>query len=394
MPDQEKKTKILNAAEQVMSVKGLIHSSISEIAEIAEVQESAIYQYFKGKEDLLFSVTNVRLKEALKLLYEQLEGIEDPASRLRKMIWFNLHYNDTHKKYARLLLMECRYSKSFYQHQAYSYVRQYVGNLLSILNNGVNKKVFRSDVNMRIVRDMIFGLLDWEKVSCFAIQEIEETIQDFEKIISLILPMITLQKSRKKVEPGKADRLLQAANTVFAEKGYFHTTMSEIAQKANVADGTIYEYFKNKEDLLFSIPKIHFEKHIENLYEIFHIKTPLRKLRRFIRYHFLLHLNDREFLSVFLLNIQFNAQFYKSPVYETFSNYIGILDNILEEGKKDGSIRSNIDNRVFRNLFLGTFSHISIRWFILGGKGKVDKMKELDEVVALLSRAVASKIED
>jgi len=394
MPNQEKRIKILDAAEQVMSSKGLIHSSISEIAEIAEVQESAIYQYFKGKEDLLFSVANFRLNEALRLLYEQIEGIEDPVSRLRKMIWFNLHYNDNHRKYARLLLMECRYSKKFYQHQAYSYVRQYVGTLLSILKDGVDKKVFREDVNMRIVRDMIFGLLDWEKVSCFAIQEIEETIHDFDQIISLILPMITLQKIQKEGEINKADRLLQAASKIFAKKGYFHSTMSEIAEQANVADGTIYEYFKNKEDLLFSIPKVHFEKHIEKLLEIFHIKTPLRKLRRFIRYHFMLHLTDRDFLSVFLLNIQFNAQFYKSSAYGIFCNYIGILDDILEEGKKDGSIRSDINNRIFRNLFLGTFSHISLRWFILGGKGKVDKMKELDEVVSLLSRAAASKIEE
>ena len=60
MADQEKRTKILNAAEQVMSLKGLNNSSISEIVEIAKVPDSAIYQYFKGKEDLLFSVDNLQ----------------------------------------------------------------------------------------------------------------------------------------------------------------------------------------------------------------------------------------------------------------------------------------------------------------------------------------------
>lgn len=390
MLNDSKKKAILNAGEKIMSLKGLNNSSMSDIAGIAKVPYGSIYQYFNGKEDLLYSIAGVRLKKALLLLNEQLEGIEDPVSRLRKMIWFGLHYNDTHRRYARLLLMECRYSKSFYQHETYAFIRQYAGIFLSILKEGAETHLFRDDIDMRIVRDIVFGLLDWEKLSCFAIGEIEETVPEYQDIISLVLPMLKPRSYEKEKESDKSIRILKAAEKIFSEKGYHQATISGITKLANVAEGTIYEYFKDKEDLLLSIPQHHYKDHIEKLSEIFHIKTPLKKLRRLIRYHFFLHLTERNFLKVFLLHIQFNQQFYNSPVYDTFRQYINIINDILEEGKNDGSIRSDVNNRVFRNLFLGAFSHISLRWFILKEKSKADKMEELDEVVSLLCRAVAS----
>jgi TetR/AcrR family fatty acid metabolism transcriptional regulator len=91
----EKKARILAAAEEIMSQKGLADSTISEIAQKAGVADSVIYQYFKGKEELLFSIPAERMKEVLDLLDEQLQGIRDPESRLRKMIWFHRRYNET-----------------------------------------------------------------------------------------------------------------------------------------------------------------------------------------------------------------------------------------------------------------------------------------------------------
>jgi TetR/AcrR family fatty acid metabolism transcriptional regulator len=157
-----------------------------------------------------------------------------------------------------------------------------------------------------------------------------------------------------------------------------------------VSEGTIYEYFKNKEELLFSIPEERFREHIASLDEIFEIRNPLRKLRRLIHYHFLLYLRERNFLKVFLLHIQLNQRFYESPVYGTFKRYIQIITDTVEEGKRDGSIRSDVNTRVFRNLFLGTFSHMALRWVILGKEGEIDKMREIDEAVLLLARAVTS----
>ena len=388
MDNTKKIEQILNAAEEIMSEQGLQNSSIAEIAKKAGVTDSLIYNYFKGKEDLLFSIPGRRMKEVLKNLLEQLQGIPDPISRLSKMIWFHLHFNDTYRGYASLLLLECRSNRNFYQHEAYGLIRQYAGIMIGILEDGVEKQIFRSDVNMHLVRDIIFGVLDWEGLSCLASQEIKETTPDLEPILDLILPMIAFQPKSENTE-FKASRILRAAESVFAEKGYIQATISEIAKIANVSEGTIYEYFKNKDDLLFSIPEKRFQEHTAQLDEIFELKTPLRKLRRFIRYHFFLYMTEPNFVKVFLLHIQLSQRFYGSYVYKTFQQYTKTITDVLEEGKKDGSIRSNVNIRVFKNLFLGAFSHMALRWLILGEEAETDKMKEIDEVVLLLSRAVA-----
>lgn len=385
---------ILGAAEEIMSQKGLAHSSIAEIAKRAAITDSVIYNYFKGKEDLLFSVAGRRIREFVQELSEQLQGIIEPLSKLSKLMWFHLHFNDTYRDYARLLILECRSNRNLYKHEAYSYIRQYAGVLLGVLESGVEKGVFRSDVNMRLVRDIIFGVLDWENLSCLAAQEIENATPDLEDILALIIPMIAIPPKGRQTELDKSNRILRAAERVFAEKGYTQATISEIAKLSAISEGTIYEYFENKEDLLLSIPERRFKEHIDALEEIFEIKDPSRKLRRLIRYHFSLYLRERDFLKVFLLHIQLNKKFYDSPVYEIFKQYTQVIIDTLEEGKREGSIRANVNNRVFENLFLGAFSHMGLRWFILGKEAETNMMKEIDEVVSLLLRAVTCDIAD
>jgi TetR/AcrR family fatty acid metabolism transcriptional regulator len=373
-----------------MSQKGLEGSNIGEIAKNAGVTDSLIYNYFRGKEDLLFSVAGRRVNDAVKNLSEQLQGILDPVSKLSKMIWFHLNFNDTYRAYARLLLLECRSNRNFYGHEAYGMIRKYAGIMLGILEEGVKEQIFLPDLNMRLVRDIILGTLDWENLTCLAAEEIKETVPDLKDILGFILPMITIQFNPAKVESEKPNRILRAAENVFAEKGYYQATISEISKSSDVSEGTIYEYFKNKEDLLLSISEQRFREHMTAMEEVFEIRTPLRKLRRLIRYHFFLYLTEPNFLKVFLLLIQLNERFYRSHIYEMFKKYTQIIIDVLNQGKKHGSIRMDVNTRVFSNLFLGAFSHMALRWVILGKEGETDKMKEIDEVVLLLSRAVAT----
>lgn len=390
---KNRREQILKAAEEVMSLKGLGGTSIAEIAKTAGITDSIIYRYFKGKEDVLFSIPSERIKVAIDYLNEHLQGIHDPISRLRKMIWFHLFYHDNNRDYARLLLLECRSNRNFYQHEAYQHMRQYARIMFSILEDGVQNKVFRSDVNMHFIRDMIFGTLDWENLCCLAAQEIDNTIPDLNDIMDLILPIITNSRKPPGKELEKKERILKAAEKMFAEKGYNQATITEIAKYAMVSDGTVYEYFENKEDLLFSIHRQRFQEQINETIEMFEIKTPIKKLRHLIHYHFYLNLTERDFLKIFLLNIQFNRQFYSPPMYDLFRRYANVLELILEEGKKDGSFRPDVNNRVFRNLFFGAFTHAALRLFILGQEEKLDKVSNINEITLLLLRAVINNPE-
>jgi TetR/AcrR family fatty acid metabolism transcriptional regulator len=351
MKIDDKRAKILAAAEEIMSKKGLAESTISEIAREARVVDSIIYQFFKGKEDLLFSVPGERMKEVLALLDEQLQGIRDDESRLSKMIWFHLRYNDTHPGYARILLLECRSSKDFYTTPAYQLIRKYAGILLNILRQGVENGQFRPDLDIRLMRDVVLGTLDLETISCLASGEIERSATDLDDIMSLVHAIIT---PRKESELNKAARILIASERIFAEKGFARAKISDIAKLAQVAEGTVYEYFENKEDLLLSIPIKRFEQYLDALPEVFQIKNPLRKLKAF----------------------------------DSLRTYSRVIEEIIEEGKSEGSFRSDVNARVFRNMFLGIFSHLALRWVVLGKSSDIDKMQEIDRVTDLLTSAV------
>jgi TetR/AcrR family fatty acid metabolism transcriptional regulator len=387
MKEPDKREKILNAAEEVMSQKGLTESTISEIGRKAEVADSVIYQYFKGKEDLLFSIPGERMKEVLLLLNEQLKGILDATSRLSKMIWFHLSYNDMHPGYARILLLECRSSQDFYLTPAYKLIRQYSGILSDILTQGVKDGSFRPDLELHLIRDIILGLLDAETISCLVTGEVEESSSDLEDIMSLIYPMLIIKPDDELKKP---ERILLAAEKVFAKKGFTKAKISEIAKLAQVAEGTVYEYFTNKEDLLLSIPEKRFKKYATNLPEVFEIRSPLRKLRRFITHHFWLFLKERNFLQVFLFQIQLNKRFYGTKAFESYRTYFEFLEEIIEEGKLDGTFRADINTRILRNLFLGTFSHLGLRWILIGESTDADKMQEINKVTDLICAAVVA----
>jgi TetR/AcrR family fatty acid metabolism transcriptional regulator len=315
------KQRILDSAKEIMLEKGLGDSTISEIASKAGVADSVIYHYFKNKEDLLFSFVSEHVQQILKELNEQLEGILEPVSRLSKMIWFHLRYIETHKDYTRLLHYECQSNRDYYEHESFLLRKQYHDVMLSILQDGCRVFVFRDDVNMQLVRDIIIGALDWETVLYALPHGLTHTHADFEELMKLIGRMIEIRPFESSLDTHKSTRILRTAEKIFSEKGYDKSTIGEIARLAEVAEGTVYEYFRNKEDLLLSIPKARLTEQMDSLKQLFEIKDSLRKLRRFIRYHVFLYMREPEFSKVFMLNVLLNPSFHGSEAEAIFEQY-------------------------------------------------------------------------
>jgi len=263
--------------------------------------------------------------------------------------------------------------------------------MLRILEDGIRDGIFRDDLDMRLVRDMIFGTVDFEDLGFLVTGETEGTSADLDHIMALILPMIKKRPSWAYRPKDKANRILLAAEKVFGEKGFVKAKVADVAKLAQVAEGTVYEYFENKEDLLLSIAARRFEDHLGHIKDTFEIKTPLRKLTRLIRNHFSLYLTNRNFLQVFIIQIQFSPRFYASSAYESFRRYFQIIEEVIEEGKAEGAFRADVNARVFRNLFLGSFNHMALRWFVVGKEPETDKMSEIEQVIDLLSMAVLNE---
>jgi TetR/AcrR family fatty acid metabolism transcriptional regulator len=259
---------------------------------------------------------------------------------------------------------------------------------LQILNRGVQEGIFRSDVDMKLVREIIYGSLDFEAVDCVIRQKVEHCRNDWQDFMALILPMI--EEKGQRHEPGKRERILSCAEKVFAKYGFSKAKLADIARPVGIAESSIYDFFENKEDLLLSITEVRLKGHMELLPEAFSIKSPLRKLRRFIRYHFNLYMQNRDFMHIFVTENLLSQRFYASRAFDMFNRYMKVFEDIIEEGKAGGTFRREVNSRVFKNMFLGAFTHMALRWIIFEEKS-FDKMREIDQLIDLLCKAAATE---
>ncbi len=370
-----------------MNRKGFEDSRLNEIAQEAGVTEPTIYLHFKGKESLLFSIAEEHMARYLLFLDEHLQGISGAHNKLRKLVWAHLRYSDIKREFMRVVLFDCRNNRNFYQSGAYRLFRKYAGILSSILEEGIQEKVFRSDINIVLVRDIIFGAMDYEAIRYFITSEEPDAVLDQEDIMQLLDQMILLNYQTENQPADKRQRILQAAVLAFSKKGYADVTIAEIARKADVASGTIYEYFKNKEDVLLSISEEHFRKNLEQLKQTFNGNNPPQKLWLFMQDYFQQYLADPNFVVVFLTMIQYNRRFHESRAYKSQYKYVVELEKMIQKILHESNVH-NINIRVFRNMFLGGFTHMALRWYLVGYNGDFDKMEEIKEVAGLLSDAV------
>jgi TetR/AcrR family fatty acid metabolism transcriptional regulator len=152
-----KKTLILKAANQVFVEKGFNGATISQIAQVAHIADGSIYNYFKSKEDILFSIPEERMQEFFSGLHEHLKGIKGAPNKLRKIIWYQLNFYEKNADYSKLLLIELRQHPGFNQSKAYRLIRQYSKVILKVIEEGKNEKTIRKEIDPHMVRDLILG---------------------------------------------------------------------------------------------------------------------------------------------------------------------------------------------------------------------------------------------
>lgn len=177
---------------------------------------------------------------------------------------------------------------------------------------------------------------------------------------------------------GKHQKILNAAVKVFAQKGFFNAKVSEIAKEAKVADGTIYLYFKSKDDILIHLFEEEMEKIIRNMKERLRAASdPLDKLRIFIRTHLGLVESNPAMAEVIQVELRQSNKFMKDYDNRKFHEYLNILAEIVREGQQQGLIRQNILPSVAKRVIFGALDEMSTYWVFSKRKSKV-----LEEMVA------------
>lgn len=162
---------------------------------------------------------------------------------------------------------------------------------------------------------------------------------------------------------GKHQKILDAAVKVFAQKGFYNAKVSEIAKEAKVADGTIYLYFRNKDDILIHLFEEEMEKIIKTMRSRLESESdPLEKLKVFIRTHLGLVESNPAMAEVIQVELRQSNKFMKDYDNRKFHEYLNILAEIVREGQQRGVVRVGILPWIAKRVIFGALDEMSTYW--------------------------------
>ena len=204
----------------------------------------------------------------------------------------------------------------------------------------------------------------------------------------------------------KRERILLAAERIFARHGFFAARVSEIAKEAGVADGTIYLYFKSKDDLLISL----FERRMQQVNDtlrtaIAKVKSPRDQLRAFVQAYLQLVHDEPAAAEVLTIELRQSSKFMKEYENPQFADFLRMLGGIIAAAQDKGELTSGIPPHVAARMIFGMLDELALAWVLTkqpitpaaGARPKkFDIVRAADWVVALVFNGlvVAAKLRD
>jgi len=165
----------------------------------------------------------------------------------------------------------------------------------------------------------------------------------------------------------KYQRILDAAVAVFAEKGFFTSRISDIADRANVADGTVYLYFKNKEEILMTAINTAFDAFMRHARtELEKLASPADRLRRLAFLHLDALGSNRNLAVVFQMELRQSTRFLSEFSHHHMIEYLTLVRTAISDGQASGLFRREMPDKVVANCFFGALDEMVTSWVLSG----------------------------
>ena len=186
------------------------------------------------------------------------------------------------------------------------------------------------------------------------------------------------RKTSRNGASNKRESILRAATRVFARNGYFNSKVADIAREADVADGTVYLYFKSKEEILHSI----FDQNMAEAISagrvlIEKLKDPGEKLRRIAMLHLERLGADRDLAVVFQVELRGSTKFMREFSAAGFAEYLGLLRQTFEAGQRSGVFRKDLNAKLVSKILFGALDEMATNWIISKRKYKLEPMADV-----------------
>jgi len=187
--------------------------------------------------------------------------------------------------------------------------------------------------------------------------------------------------------PDKRRRILDSAGRVFAKEGVFKARVSQIAEDAGLAPGTVYLYFKSKEDVLISIFDVRMEEIISSFRaEVSKKEDAYSRLECFVRMHLKGFQSDPDMAACFQVELRQSDRFMRANVKGALAQYLDLIMEIVELGRRDGSFRGDLPVRLVTHFIFGTLDEVVSTWVMSGMKYNLVSLTE--PLVALFTNGI------
>jgi TetR/AcrR family fatty acid metabolism transcriptional regulator len=195
---------------------------------------------------------------------------------------------------------------------------------------------------------------------------------------------------RDDTPPDKRDLILRAATRVFARRGYFNAQVADLAREAGVAAGTVYLYFRSKDDLLASIfERVMREARAEARAALKGIDDPVDRLRALARLHLDRLGRDRDLAVVFQVELRQSTKFMERLSSTHLREYLGLIRDTIAEAQARGLVRRQVNPMLAAKVVFGALDEMATNWIL--SKRKYSLVAEADVVMDLIVHGLVAK---
>ncbi|CAB1083459.1 Transcriptional regulator, AcrR family [Olavius algarvensis Delta 1 endosymbiont] len=159
-PDPPGKIKIAEALRSLLSERDFNSITTAEISRTSGVNEALIYRYYKDKRGLLHSVLAEYLEDYIETMALNRKGIKGAVNKLRKLIWDMVYLHHKDRVFSKILLLEVRNFRGYWDSETYQIVKRYTKSMLGIIREGIDAGELRDDIPASHIRQIILGAIE------------------------------------------------------------------------------------------------------------------------------------------------------------------------------------------------------------------------------------------
>ena len=197
--------------------------------------------------------------------------------------------------------------------------------------------------------------------------------------------------ARRASQPnGKYEAILRAAIKVFSRSGFFNSKVADVAREAGVADGTVYLYFKNKDDILVSIFNHVMDEALSlGRRRLEEVSDPVEKLKRIVQAHLDRLGRDRDLAVVFQVELRSSTKFMEQFSATKVTEYLDLIRSVIEEGQKKRVFRRGLNTTIAAKVLFGALDEMATNWVL--SRKRYNLVSTAEPVIDLLMNGIAGE---